>query len=234
MSFRRQAEANDMELATTKGRPHVAARGRPKGAPTEDVDHVGWGLPGAPDLPPGGKVPPKGADEGATYGTVPINGIPQSPPRGGDSPLSQGGRAFALPVIPRPRRGRGNPSLTGNTDCRVGPAALLAMTDHGPAEPSWGPRASPAKYPQGVGASVGWQSRQRLCTGSRGERLTPSVRGRCRAATEGVGRSSGMRELSPLGESEREGELARRAKRDRPGAYGACDDKGRGILDAPP
>ena len=34
-----------------------------------------------------------------------------------------------------------------------------------------------------------------------------------------------MRELSPLGESEREGELARRAKRDRPGAYGACDDE---------
>ena len=50
----------------------------------------------------------------------------------------------------------------------------------------------------------------------------------------GESRSSGMSELSPLGESEREGELARRAKRDRPGAYGACDDEGRGLLDAPP
>ena len=43
-----------------------------------------------------------------------------------------------------------------------------------------------------------------------------------------------MRELSPPGGSEREGELAQRAKRDRPGAYGACDDEGRGLLDAPP
>ena len=42
-----------------------------------------------------------------------------------------------------------------------------------------------------------------------------------------------MNELSPLGGSEREGELARRAKRSRPGAYGACDDEGRGLLDAP-
>ena len=35
-----------------------------------------------------------------------------------------------------------------------------------------------------------------------------------------------MSELSPLGGSEREGELAQRAKRGRPGAYGACDDEG--------
>ena len=35
-----------------------------------------------------------------------------------------------------------------------------------------------------------------------------------------------MSELSPSGGSEREGELAQRAKRDRPGAYGACDDEG--------
>ena len=35
------------------------------------------------------------------------------------------------PVIPRPRRGRGNPfSFDGATDCHVGPVALLAMTDH--------------------------------------------------------------------------------------------------------
>ena len=40
----------------------------------------------------------------------------------------------ALLVIPRPRRGRGNPSfLDGGTDCHVGPKALLAMTDYGPA-----------------------------------------------------------------------------------------------------
>ena len=51
-----QAEARDVELATTKGRPHVAARGRTMCAPTEDVDHVGCGLPGAPYLPPGGKA----------------------------------------------------------------------------------------------------------------------------------------------------------------------------------
>ena len=48
----------------------------------------GRGIPGAPDLPPGGKVPPKRADEGATYGTVPINGIP---PALRATPLSQGG-----------------------------------------------------------------------------------------------------------------------------------------------
>ena len=35
-----------------------------------------------------------------------------------------------------------------------------------------------------------------------------------------------MSELSPSGGSEREGELAQRAKRGRPGAYGACDDEG--------
>ena len=40
-----QAEANAMELATTKGRSHVAARG-PVGtpAPTDGVNHVGRGL----------------------------------------------------------------------------------------------------------------------------------------------------------------------------------------------
>ena len=38
---------------------------------------------------------------------------------------------YARPVIPRPRRGRGNPfSFDGATDCHVGPVALLAMTDH--------------------------------------------------------------------------------------------------------
>ena len=36
-----QAEANDVELATTKGRPHVAARGRTLCAPTEIRTTVG-------------------------------------------------------------------------------------------------------------------------------------------------------------------------------------------------
>src|SRR5699024_9419265 len=40
------------------------------------------------------------------------------------------------PVIPRPRRGRGNPlSFIEATDCHVGPVALLAMTDHRTAPP---------------------------------------------------------------------------------------------------
>ena len=57
----------------------------------------------APDLPPGGKVarPEAVTDEGTTYGAFPVNGIPQSPPCGGDSPLSQGGRArMVRPVSP--------------------------------------------------------------------------------------------------------------------------------------
>src|SRR5699024_306095 len=41
-------------------------------------------------------------------------------------------------VIPRPRRGRGNPfSFDGATDCHVGPVALLAMTDHSVAGVGW-------------------------------------------------------------------------------------------------
>ena len=56
-------------------------------------DDEGRGLPGAPDLPLGGKVarPKAVTDEGASCGMFPVNGIPQSPPRDGDSPLSQGG-----------------------------------------------------------------------------------------------------------------------------------------------
>ena len=64
----------------------MAARGPPRAAaPTDNV----------PDLPPGGKVarPEAVTDEGTTYRAFPVNGIPQSPPCGGDSPLSQGGRA---------------------------------------------------------------------------------------------------------------------------------------------
>ena len=64
-----------MKLATTKGRPHVAAREA---------------------FPPQGGRWPAGPDEGAACGTFVVNGIPQSPPCGGDSPLSQGGRAHAV------------------------------------------------------------------------------------------------------------------------------------------
>ena len=41
-------------------------------------------------FPLGGKWP-AGPDEGAACGMFAVNGIPQSPPCGGDSPLSQGG-----------------------------------------------------------------------------------------------------------------------------------------------
>ena len=71
------------------GRPRAAEGG----GPYDDADHVGRGLLDAPDLPLGGKVarPEAVTDEGATYRAFSVNGIPQSPPCGGDSPLSQGG-----------------------------------------------------------------------------------------------------------------------------------------------
>ena len=47
-------------------------------------------------FPLGGRWP-KGPDEGAACGAFPVNGIPQSPPRGGDSPLSQGGQGVRPP-----------------------------------------------------------------------------------------------------------------------------------------
>ena len=55
---------------------------------------------GVRTFPLGGRWP-AGPDEGAACGTFAVNGIPQSPPCGGDSPLSQGGRArMVRPVSP--------------------------------------------------------------------------------------------------------------------------------------
>ena len=75
---------------TAGRRCHLPLKGKAFGPPRAAAP-----TDNAPDLPPGGKVarPEAVTDEGTTYGAFPVNGIPQSPPCGGDSPLSQGGRA---------------------------------------------------------------------------------------------------------------------------------------------
>ena len=67
------------------------------------------------------------------------------------------------------------------------------------------------------------RSRWRLCC------LTDAAYSLRVSGFAGERRSSGMSEFSPLrGGNEGEGELLRRSKRSRPGAYGACDDEERG------
>ena len=64
------------------------------------------------------------------------------------------------------------------------------------------------------------RSRWRLCC------LTDAAYSLRVSGFAGERRSSGMSEFSPLrGGNEGEGELLRRSKRSRPGAYGACDDE---------
>ena len=77
----------------------------------------------APGLPPGGKVarPEAVTDEGTTYGAFPVNGIPQSPPCGGDSPLSQGGRARMV----RPTYNRRTLPPVGRFHTFIGNRAVL-------------------------------------------------------------------------------------------------------------
>ena len=83
---------------TAGRRCHLPLKGKAFGPPRAAAP-----TDNAPDLPPGGKVarPEAVTDEGTTYRAFPVNGIPQSPPCGGDSPLSQGGRArMVRPVSP--------------------------------------------------------------------------------------------------------------------------------------
>ena len=71
-----------MELATTKGRPHVAARRRTMCAPTNGADRVGRGLLDAPwAAEDGGPYSPPGGGETAPSPVPPTGAPPQEKKR---------------------------------------------------------------------------------------------------------------------------------------------------------
>ena len=97
-----------------------AAFGRPRapeGRPYGWRNLVERGPPGAPSVPsPWGEGGPKGRMRGRRAGRFRSTESPSHRLAAVTAPFHKGARAFALPVIPRPRRGRGNPFLFGRRD----------------------------------------------------------------------------------------------------------------------
>ena len=136
----------------------------------------------------GNACPPDGApvSSGPPHPATPRSRNPAASPNwmtflNGKTPFSWYDMGLRLhgvrrPVIPRPRRGCGNPlPFAENADCRVGPAALLAMTENA---------TGAAQRPPAVIASLSFyhkRGRRAMAAGGQEEDLSTRIQNICPA-----------------------------------------------------